>query len=109
MRSSGDVEAAALALPSLSNLPRGIVLTSAGDSEAMAELAVGFALAMLPIALGLGADPSFRSPMAVVVLGGLITSTCLSLLVIPVVYSYVDDPVQWIQNKAPHDLNRAGL
>ena len=37
------------------------------------------------------ADPSFRSPMATAVIGGLITSTLLSLLVIPVVYSYVDD------------------
>jgi len=46
---------------------------------------------MLPVAIGLGVDPSFRSPMAIVVIGGLITSTFLSLLVIPVVYSLVDD------------------
>lgn len=51
---------------------------------------------MLPVALGLGADPSFRAPMAIGVLGGLITSTLLSLLVIPVVFTYVDDVVQWI-------------
>ncbi|MET0498033.1 MAG: efflux RND transporter permease subunit [Steroidobacteraceae bacterium] len=207
-RALGDVEDAALELPSLRNLPRGVVLTSAGDSEVMGELIVGFALAMLtgvlciymvlvlllkdfaqpmtvlaalvlsipgaflalfltrsglsmpamiglimlmgivtknaillidyiiigrrdhgldraeaimdacrkrarpivmttiamgagmlPIALGWGADPSFRSPMAVVVLGGLITSTFLSLLAIPVVYSYVDDLVEWIRQR----------
>ncbi|MBL0421195.1 efflux RND transporter permease subunit [Ramlibacter sp. AW1] len=47
---------------------------------------------MLPIAVGWGAaDPSFRSPMAIAVIGGLITSTVLSLLVIPVVFTYVDD------------------
>jgi multidrug efflux pump subunit AcrB len=46
---------------------------------------------MLPIALGLGADPSFRQPMAIVVIGGTTVSTALSLLVIPVVYTYVDD------------------
>ena len=47
---------------------------------------------MLPIAIGFGAaDPSFRSPMAVAVIGGLITSTALSLLVVPVVFEYVDD------------------
>jgi hypothetical protein len=46
---------------------------------------------MMPIALGLGVDPSFRAPMAIVVIGGLITSTFLSLLVIPVVFTYVDD------------------
>lgn len=45
---------------------------------------------MLPIALGLGADASFRQPMAIAVIGGLITSTALSLLVVPVVCSYVD-------------------
>jgi len=46
---------------------------------------------MLPIALGIGSDSSFRGPMAIVVIGGLITSTVLSLLVIPVVFTYVDD------------------
>ncbi len=46
---------------------------------------------MTPIALGLGAEPSFRSPMAIAVIGGLLTSTVLSLLVIPVVFIYVDD------------------
>jgi multidrug efflux pump subunit AcrB len=45
---------------------------------------------MLPIALGWGADASFRQPMAVAVIGGLFTSTALSLLVVPVVYTYVD-------------------
>jgi multidrug efflux pump subunit AcrB len=40
-------------------------------------------------------DGSFRSPMAIVVIGGLITSTFLSLLVIPVVFTYVDDVIQW--------------
>ncbi|NOT15063.1 MAG: efflux RND transporter permease subunit [Methylotenera sp.] len=47
---------------------------------------------MLPVALSLGAgDSSFRSPMAVSVIGGLLTSTLLSLLVIPVAYTIVDD------------------
>lgn len=55
----------------------------------MTTIAMG--AGMLPIALGWGVDPSFRSPMAVAVIGGLITSTLLSLLVIPVVFTYVDD------------------
>ena len=43
---------------------------------------------MLPLVLVLGeADPSFRSPMAVAVVGGLITSTVLSLLVVPAVFT----------------------
>jgi len=44
---------------------------------------------MLPIALGFGADASFRQPMAISVIGGLLTSTALSLLVVPVVFTYV--------------------
>ncbi len=56
---------------------------------------VAMGAGMLPIAIGLGTDPSFRAPMAIVVIGGLITSTFLSLLVIPVVFTYVDDVVSW--------------
>jgi multidrug efflux pump subunit AcrB len=55
----------------------------------MTTLAMG--AGMLPIALGVGTDPSFRAPMAISVIGGLITSTFLSLLVIPVVYTFIDD------------------
>jgi multidrug efflux pump subunit AcrB len=55
----------------------------------MTTIAMG--AGMVPIALGVGVDPSFRSPMAIVVIGGLITSTFLSLLVIPVVFTFVDD------------------
>ncbi|MBK9219279.1 MAG: efflux RND transporter permease subunit [Uliginosibacterium sp.] len=57
---------------------------------------VAMGAGMMPIALGLGTDPSFRAPMAIVVIGGLITSTFLSLLVIPVVFTYVDDAREWI-------------
>ena len=56
----------------------------------MTTLAMG--AGMLPIAIGIGlADPSFRSPMAIAVIGGLITSTVLSLLVVPAVFTYMDD------------------
>jgi multidrug efflux pump subunit AcrB len=58
---------------------------------------VAMGAGMLPIAIGLGVDPSFRAPMAIVVIGGLITSTFLSLLVIPVVFTYVDDVVSWLK------------
>ncbi|MBL8314327.1 MAG: efflux RND transporter permease subunit, partial [Rubrivivax sp.] len=56
---------------------------------------VAMGAGMLPIAIGFGTDPSFRAPMAIVVIGGLITSTFLSLLVVPVVYTLVDDWVQF--------------
>ncbi len=51
---------------------------------------------MLPIAIGLGADDTFRQPMAISVIGGLLTSTGLSLLVVPVVYTYIDDFEHWL-------------
>jgi multidrug efflux pump subunit AcrB len=220
----GEVEKEALALPSIRNLPQGVVQTSVGDAEAMAELFGSFGLAMLtgvaciyivlvllfkdfvqpatilvalvlsvpgaflalfltrtalsmpsmiglimlmgiatknsillveyaimarrdrgmtrfealidachkrarpivmttiamgagmmPIALGIGTDPSFRAPMAIVVIGGLITSTFLSLLVIPVVFTFVDDGVQKIKavfarlhHHHPHAPSAAG-
>jgi multidrug efflux pump subunit AcrB len=60
----------------------------------MTTIAMG--AGMLPIAIGWGAaDASFRSPMAVAVIGGLITSTFLSLLVIPAVFTIVDDVSLW--------------
>jgi Cu/Ag efflux pump CusA len=55
---------------------------------------------MLPNALGLGAEPSFRQPMAIVVIGGLLTSTLLSLLVVPVVFTYMDDLEHFIKRMA---------
>lgn len=61
----------------------------------MTTIAMG--AGMLPTALGLGAEPSFRQPMAVVVIGGLITSTVLSLLVVPVIFTYVDDALRRLQ------------
>lgn len=62
----------------------------------MTTIAMG--AGMLPIAAGWSAgDTSFRSPMAVAVIGGLITSTFLSLLVIPSVFSYVDDVKNYIK------------
>jgi multidrug efflux pump subunit AcrB len=50
---------------------------------------VAMVAGMLPLALGLSGDGSFRQPMAIAVIGGLITSTALSLLMVPVVFTYV--------------------
>jgi len=50
---------------------------------------------MLPLALALGAGGEMRAPMARAVVGGLITSTFLTLLVVPVVYSVLDDFSAW--------------
>lgn len=45
---------------------------------------------MTPVAAGLGADASFRQSMALAVIGGLLTSTALSLLIVPVAFSWVN-------------------
>ncbi len=52
---------------------------------------VAMVAGMLPVALGIGRGAEFRSPMAVAVIGGLVWSTLLTLVVIPVVYTLVDD------------------
>ena len=46
---------------------------------------------MLPLALGIGPGAEFRSPMGRAVIGGLISSTLLTLVVVPVVYTVIDD------------------
>ena len=55
----------------------------------MTTIAMG--AGMLPIALGFGADGNFRTPLGVSVIGGLVTSTLLSLVVVPAAYSLVAD------------------
>ncbi|MGO8505260.1 efflux RND transporter permease subunit [Rhizobium leguminosarum] len=53
---------------------------------------IAMAAGMLPVALSLtGGDSSFRQPMAIVVIGGVMMSTLLSLIVIPVIFTFVDD------------------
>lgn len=57
---------------------------------------VAMVAGMLPAAIGFGADSGFRIPMAVTVIGGLATSTLLSLICVPVVFSYMDDLHRWL-------------
>lgn len=60
---------------------------------------VAMTAGMVPMALGLEGDAGFRAPMAVAVIGGLLTSTLLSLLVVPVVFEKVDDIKEWTLRK----------
>ena len=60
---------------------------------------VAMTAGMVPMALGLEGDAGFRAPMAVAVIGGLLTSTLLSLLVVPVVFEKVDDLKEWTLRK----------
>jgi len=59
-------------------------------------------MGMLPMAAGIGAGAEFRYPMAVVVVGGLITSTLLTLIVVPVGFSLMDDFQNWYRKKFLH-------
>jgi len=54
---------------------------------------------MLPIALGIGEGGGMRAPMARAVIGGLITSTMLTLIVVPVAYTYFDDFGMWMRRR----------
>ncbi len=73
-------------------LPRREALIRAGSTRlrpiVMTTLAMIFG--MLPLALALGPGAEMRAPMARAVIGGLITSTLLTLIVVPVVYTYLD-------------------
>jgi multidrug efflux pump subunit AcrB len=72
-------------------------------ARAIVMTTIAMSAGMLPVAMGLGdADSSFRSPMAIAVIGGLMTSTLLSLLVIPVVYTYLDDINIFIKKYTQH-------
>jgi len=54
---------------------------------------------MLPLFFGIGAGGEGRAPMARAVVGGLLTSTLLTLLVVPVMYTYMDDLGSWLKRK----------
>ncbi len=54
---------------------------------------------MLPLSLAIGAGAEMRAPMARAVVGGLITSTFLTLLIVPVMYSVLDDFGNWIRGR----------
>jgi multidrug efflux pump subunit AcrB len=61
---------------------------------------VAMVAGMLPVAMGWGGDSDFRSPMAIAVIGGLITSTLLTLVIVPAVFTVFDDIERWIAPKA---------
>ena len=82
-------------------LPRREAVILAGRTRLrpiiMTTLAMIFG--MLPLFFGLGAGGEGRAPMARAVVGGLLTSTLLTLLVVPVMYTYLDDLGGWLKGK----------
>jgi HAE1 family hydrophobic/amphiphilic exporter-1 len=63
---------------------------------------------MLPLALGIGPGAEFRAPMARAVIGGMLSSTLLTLVVVPVVYTIIDDVVAWFGRKLRINRVEAG-
>jgi multidrug efflux pump subunit AcrB len=61
---------------------------------------VAMVAGMMPVAIGWGGDSDFRGPMAIAVIGGLITSTALTLVIVPAVFTVFDDIERWIAPKA---------
>lgn len=82
-------------------LPRDQALLQAGPTRLRPILMTASAatLGMLPIATGIGKGAEVQAPMATAVIGGLITSTVLTLFVVPVVYSLLDDLASRLQKK----------
>ena len=54
-------------------------------------------LALLPLTFGFGESASLRAPMAIAVIGGLVTSTLLTLIIIPCYYESIENLVRWIR------------
>ena len=54
---------------------------------------------MIPTAFALGKGSAFRQPMAIAVIGGLITSTILALVMVPVIYEIIEDIEHWLTPK----------
>jgi HAE1 family hydrophobic/amphiphilic exporter-1 len=73
----------------------------------MTTLAMVFG--MVPLAFGLAEGSEQRAPMGQAVIGGIITSSLLTLVVVPVIYTYLDDFAAWARRKWRHaDARRGG-
>jgi multidrug efflux pump subunit AcrB len=80
-------------------LYRAVVEAGASRLRPIVMTAVSTISGMLPIALEFGAGSETRSPMAIAVIGGFSTSTLLTLLVVPVLFTYVDQFQGWVFRK----------
>ena len=84
-------------------LSRGDAIVEAGATRLRPILMTSLAmiLGMLPVAFGLGTSTDFRAPIGFTIIGGLISSTILTLVVVPVVYSLLDDLTQKFSGRKP--------
>jgi HAE1 family hydrophobic/amphiphilic exporter-1 len=61
-------------------------------------------LGMIPVAAGFGTSSSFRAPIGYTIIGGLISSTLLTLVIVPVVYSILDDFVDKVRRNKKSEV-----
>ncbi len=81
---------------------RAAALIEAGHKRArpIVMTTVAMVAGMMPVALGWGGDADFRAPMAISVIGGLVTSTLLTLVIVPAVFTVFDDLEGWLGPRA---------
>jgi HAE1 family hydrophobic/amphiphilic exporter-1 len=89
---------------------RRAALIEAGAKRAQPILMTTIAMVagMLPIALRFGEEADFRAPMAITVIGGLVTSTLLSLVFVPVAFTFVDDMQRRLKRRFGHWIAAEG-
>ena len=81
-------------------------LVEAGHKRArpIVMTSVAMIAGMMPLALGLSGDASFQGQMAIAVIGGLITSTGLTLVMVPAAFTWIDDLERWLGRKFAHRI-----
>lgn len=92
-------------------MDRHAALIDAARKRARPIIMTTFAMGagMLPIALGVGADAESRAPMAIAVIGGLLSSTALSLIYVPAVFTAIDDLENWLEHKCRRFLSNSAF
>jgi HAE1 family hydrophobic/amphiphilic exporter-1 len=88
--------------------PRNEAILVAGPTRLRPILmtTLALALALVPIASGIGEGAEMRQSMAIVVIGGILLSTLLTLVVIPVIYTLFDDLTEWLRRLKMRALGR---
>jgi hypothetical protein len=81
-------------------------LLEAGHKRArpIVMTSVAMIAGMLPLALGLAGDAALQGQMAIAVIGGLITSTALTLVMVPAGFTFMDDLERWLGRKLGHRI-----
>ena len=93
-----------------SGMPRHQALRTACTerSRPIIMTTVAMIMGMMPTALGIGQGSEWRAPMSIAVIGGLISSTALSLVLVPVVYEIIDDFERWLKPRLARLVTPSG-